>query len=111
MPVVEVVWRHLLVGARAGRRRWPSITELAGELGCRSRRRIARSHTRWRSEWSRSARSTASRCSIRPGCLCCWPPTATSSVMSLRRSWVAVPVAEVEAAASSRPSCWAGSGR
>lgn len=32
MPAVEVVWRHLLVGARTGRRRWASITELAGEL-------------------------------------------------------------------------------
>src|SRR5271167_215069 len=33
MPVVEVVWRHLLVGAREGRRRWPSVTALAQELG------------------------------------------------------------------------------
>lgn len=33
MPVVEVVWRHLLVGAREGRRRWKSVTALAGELG------------------------------------------------------------------------------
>ena len=33
MPVVEVVWRHLLVGARAGRRRWPSVTALADDLG------------------------------------------------------------------------------
>jgi hypothetical protein len=32
MPVVEVVWRHLLVGARAGRRRWPSVSAVAGEL-------------------------------------------------------------------------------
>ena len=32
MPVIEVVWRHLLVGARGGRRRWPSVTALAGEL-------------------------------------------------------------------------------
>lgn len=32
MPVVEVVWRHLLVGAREGRRRWPSISALATEL-------------------------------------------------------------------------------
>ena len=31
--VVEVVWRHLLVGAREGRRRWPSVTALAQELG------------------------------------------------------------------------------
>ena len=32
MPVIEVVWRHLLVGAREGRRRWPSVTTLVGEL-------------------------------------------------------------------------------
>jgi len=32
MPVIEVVWRHLLVGAREGHRRWPSVTALAGEL-------------------------------------------------------------------------------
>jgi hypothetical protein len=33
MPVIEVVWRHLLVGARDGHRRWPSVSALAGELG------------------------------------------------------------------------------
>lgn len=33
MPVIEVVWRHLLVNAREGRRRWSSVTALAGELG------------------------------------------------------------------------------
>jgi hypothetical protein len=33
MQVVEVVWRHLLVGAREERRRWPSVTALARELG------------------------------------------------------------------------------
>ena len=27
------MWRHLLVGAREGRRRWPSVTALAEELG------------------------------------------------------------------------------
>jgi hypothetical protein len=32
MPVIEVVWRHLLVGAREGHRRWPSVTAFAGEL-------------------------------------------------------------------------------
>jgi hypothetical protein len=32
MPVIEVVWRHLLVGAREGHRRWPSVTALAGEM-------------------------------------------------------------------------------
>jgi hypothetical protein len=32
MPVIEVVWRHLLVGAREGQRRWPSVSALAGEL-------------------------------------------------------------------------------
>ncbi|MDA8374074.1 MAG: hypothetical protein M0Z91_07505 [Actinomycetota bacterium] len=29
----EVIWRHLLVGAREGRRGWPSVTALAEELG------------------------------------------------------------------------------
>jgi hypothetical protein len=33
MPVVEAVWRHLLVGSREGRRRWPSLSALAAELG------------------------------------------------------------------------------
>lgn len=32
MPVVEVVWRQLLVAAREGRRRWPSVSALASEL-------------------------------------------------------------------------------
>jgi hypothetical protein len=32
MPVIEAVWRHLLVGASAGRRRWPSLSALAEEL-------------------------------------------------------------------------------
>ena len=32
MPVIEAVWRHLLVGASEGRRRWPSVTAVAGEL-------------------------------------------------------------------------------
>lgn len=32
MPVIEMVWRHLLVGARTGRRRWPTLSALAEEL-------------------------------------------------------------------------------
>lgn len=32
MPVVEVVWRHLLVGAAEGRRRYASVRSLAKEL-------------------------------------------------------------------------------
>jgi hypothetical protein len=32
MPVIETIWRHLLVGAREGRRRWSSVTALAAEL-------------------------------------------------------------------------------
>lgn len=32
MPVVEVVWRHLLVGATEGRRRYASVRSLAREL-------------------------------------------------------------------------------
>lgn len=33
MPTVEVVWRHLLDGARHGRRRWPSVMTVAADLG------------------------------------------------------------------------------
>jgi hypothetical protein len=33
MPTVEVVWRHLLEGARQGHRRWPSLSGLASKLG------------------------------------------------------------------------------
>lgn len=33
MPLVEVVWRHLLVGTAGGRRRWPSVTAVAEDLG------------------------------------------------------------------------------
>lgn len=33
MPSVEIVWRHLLVGSAAGRRRWPSVTAVADDLG------------------------------------------------------------------------------
>lgn len=32
MPVIEIVWRHLLAGAAEGRRRWPSVSALAAEL-------------------------------------------------------------------------------
>ena len=32
MPAIEMVWRHLLVGARAGQRRWTSLSALAVEL-------------------------------------------------------------------------------
>lgn len=32
MPMVEAVWRHLLVGAHGGRRRWASLSALAAEL-------------------------------------------------------------------------------
>ncbi|HUC14378.1 MAG TPA: hypothetical protein VMS00_07985 [Acidimicrobiales bacterium] len=31
--MVEAVWRHLLVGAREGQRRWASLSALANELG------------------------------------------------------------------------------
>ena len=33
LAITQVVWRHLLVGARQGRQRWPSITAVADELG------------------------------------------------------------------------------
>jgi hypothetical protein len=33
LAITRVVWRHLLVGAREDRRRWPSLTVLAEELG------------------------------------------------------------------------------
>ncbi len=32
LSITQAVWRHLLVGAREDRRRWPSITALAEEL-------------------------------------------------------------------------------
>ena len=32
LSITQAVWRHLLVGAREDRRRWPSITALAQEL-------------------------------------------------------------------------------
>src|SRR5262249_19214675 len=101
MPVIEVVWRHLLVGARAGRRRWSSITELAGEL------ELALSTTH---------RSLAHPVEI--GVVEVGPidglqvldPARLLLLLAahrrmqrdvLRRFWVAVPVADVEAAASS----------
>jgi hypothetical protein len=101
MPTVEVVWRHLLVAARAGRRRWSSITELAGELD------LALSTTH---------RSLAHPMEI--GVVEVGPidglqvldPARLLLLLAahrhiqrdvVRRSWVAVPVAEVEATASS----------
>jgi hypothetical protein len=39
MAVVEVVWRHLLVSARGGRRQWPSVTALSSVTDCGSCRR------------------------------------------------------------------------
>ena len=101
MQVVEVVWRHLLVGARDGRRRWPSVTTLAQELGV--------------------AVSTAHRSLAHPveiGAVDIGPidgmvvldPARLLVLLAahrhvqrdlVRRWWVAAPVAEVEAAARS----------
>ncbi len=100
MPVVEVVWRHLLVGARGGQRRWPSVTALAGELG------LAVSTTH---------RSLAHPLEI--GAAGVGPidglqvldPARLLMLLAahrhvqrdvVRRAWVAVPAAEVEAAAA-----------
>ena len=33
MSTTQVVWREMLAAARVGRRRWPSVSGLAGELG------------------------------------------------------------------------------
>jgi hypothetical protein len=33
MSTTQVVWREMLAAARGGRRRWPSVSGLAGELG------------------------------------------------------------------------------
>jgi hypothetical protein len=33
MSTTKVVWRELLAGSRSGRRRWPSVSRLAGDLG------------------------------------------------------------------------------
>jgi hypothetical protein len=102
MPVVEVVWRHLLVGAREGRRRWPSVTALAGELG------LAVSTTH---------RSLAHPLEI--GAVEVGPidglqvldPARLLVLLAahrhvqrdvIRRWWVAVPVADLEAAPTSR---------
>jgi hypothetical protein len=102
MPIVEVVWRHLLVGARERRRRWPSVTALAGELGL--------------------AVSTTHRSLSHPieiGAVDVGPidglqvldPARLLLLLAahrhvlrdvVRRFWVAVPVAEVEAAATSQ---------
>ena len=101
MQVVEVVWRHLLVGAREGRRRWSSVTALAHDLG------VAVSTTH---------RSLAHPVEI--GAVDIGPidglvvldPARLLVLLAahrhvqrdvVRRWWVAAPVAEVEAAATS----------
>ena len=102
MPVVEVVWRHLLVSAREGRRRWPSVTALAGELG------LAVSTTH------RSLAHPMEIGAVEVGPIDGLQVLDPARLLVLlaahrhvqrdvvRRSWVAVPVAEVEAAATSR---------
>ena len=102
MPVLEVVWRHLLVGARKGRRRWPSVTALASELGLA----ISTTH-----------RSLAHPMEI--GAIDVGPidglqvldPVRLLVLMAAHRHvqrdiigrwWVALPAEEVEAAATSR---------
>jgi hypothetical protein len=102
MPVVEVVWRHLLVNAKESRRRWPSVTALASELGL--------------------AVSTTHRSLVHPveiGAVEVGPidglqmldPARLLMLLAahrhvqrdvVRRWWVAAPVAEVEAAPTSR---------
>jgi hypothetical protein len=101
MQVVDVVWRHLLVGAREGRRHWQSVTGLAQELGV--------------------AVSTAHRSLAHPveiGAVDIGPidglvvldPARLLVLLAahrhvqrdlVRRWWVTAPVAEVEAAARS----------
>jgi hypothetical protein len=102
MPVLEVVWRHLLVGAREGQRRWPSVTALAGELG------LAVSTTH------RSLAHPVEIGAVEVGPidgLQVLDPARLLTLLAahrrvqrdvLRRWWVAVPVAEVEAAATGR---------
>jgi hypothetical protein len=102
MPVIEVVWRHLLVGTREGRRRWPSVTALAGELG------LAVSTTH------RSLAHPVEIGAVEVGPIDGLQVLDPARLLVLlaahrhvlrdvvRRFWVAVPVAEVEAAASSR---------
>jgi DNA-binding transcriptional regulator YhcF (GntR family) len=111
MQVVEVVWRHLLVGAREKRRRWPSVTALARELGIS----VSTTH-----------RSLAHPVEI--GAVDIGPidglvvldPARLLVLLAahrhvqrdlLRRWWVAAPVAEVEAAAKSDDVVLDGSGR
>jgi hypothetical protein len=101
MPVVEIVWRHLLVGARESRRRWPSVTALSGELG------LALSTTH------RSLAHPVEIGAVEIGPIDGLQVVDPARLLMLlaahrhvqrdviRRSWVAVPVEEVEAAATS----------
>ncbi|MCL2396318.1 MAG: hypothetical protein FWC87_16745 [Acidimicrobiaceae bacterium] len=110
MPVVEVVWRHLLAGAREGRRRWPSVTALAGEL------ELAVSTTH------RSLAHPVEIGAVEVGPIDGLQVLDPARLLMLlaahrrvqrdvvRRLWVAVPAVEVEAAATSRKAVLGGFG-
>ena len=92
MPVVEVVWRHLLVSAREGRRGGPSVTALAGELGVA----VSTTHRSLAHPIEVGAVEVGPIDGLqvlnRRGCSCCWPPTVTFSETSsggleLRLPW------------------------
>ncbi|HLN15360.1 MAG TPA: hypothetical protein VK277_01290 [Acidimicrobiales bacterium] len=102
MPVIEVVWRHLLGNAKEGRRRWPSITALAAEL------RLATSTTH------RSLAHPVEIGAIEVGSIDGLQVLDPARLLLLlaahrhvqrdvaRRFWVAASAADVEAAAISR---------
>lgn len=101
MPVIEVVWRHLLVSALEGRRRWSSVTALADDLELA----VSTTHR------SLAHPMEIGAVDVGPidGLQVLDPPRLLSLFAAHRhvqrdvvqRWWVAAPVAEVEAAAHS----------
>lgn len=82
MPVIEIVWRHLLAGAAEGRRRWPSVSALAAELEIP----VSTAHRSLAHPVEIDAvgivSSTGCRFSTRGGYWCSSPLTATCSATS-----------------------------
>lgn len=101
MQVVEVIWRHLLVGAREERRRWLSVTALAHELGVA----VSTTHR----SLAHPVEIGAVDISPIDGLVVLDPARLLVLLAAhrhvqrdlVRRWWVAAPVADVEAAARS----------